>query len=84
MAGLVRMVVPCAVETRVKSFCSLKWRWIIDGHSKLIIPNKANQPDDITELDDLKADPTEEKNFASEQAPKVTEMTAKLDVWWKP
>jgi uncharacterized sulfatase len=63
---------------------SLKWRWIIDGHSKLIVPNKANQPDDVIELYDLKADPTEEKNLASEQATKVTELTAKLDAWWKP
>ncbi len=63
---------------------SLKWRWIIDGHSKLIIPNKANQPDDVVELYDLKADPTEEKNIAGEQAAKVTELTAKLDAWWKP
>jgi uncharacterized sulfatase len=63
---------------------SLKWRWIIDGHSKLIIPNKANQPDDVTELYDLKADPTEEKNLASDQPAKVTELTAKLDAWWKP
>lgn len=63
---------------------SLRWRWIIDGHSKLIVPNKANQPDDVIELYDLKADPTEEKNLASEQATKVTELTAKLDAWWKP
>jgi uncharacterized sulfatase len=63
---------------------SLRWRWIIDGHSKLIVPNKANQPDDVIELYDLKADPTEEKNLAGEQAAKVTELTTKLDAWWKP
>jgi uncharacterized sulfatase len=63
---------------------SLKWRWMIDGHTKLIVPNKANQPDDVIELYDLKADPTEEKNLASDQSAKVTELTAKLDAWWKP
>ncbi len=63
---------------------SLKWRWMIDGHTKLIVPNKANQPDDSVELYDLKADPTEEKNLASDQSAKVTELTAKLDAWWKP
>jgi arylsulfatase A-like enzyme len=63
---------------------SLRWRWIIDGHSKLIVPNKANQPDDSIELYDLKADPTEEKNLATDQPAKVTELTAKLDAWWKP
>jgi uncharacterized sulfatase len=63
---------------------SLRWRWIIDGHSKLIVPHKANQPDDIPELYDLAADPTEEKNLATDQPAKVTELTAKLDAWWKP
>ena len=63
---------------------SLRWRWIIDGHSKLIVPHQANQPDDIIELYDLKADPTEEKNLAPDQPAKVTELTTKLDAWWKP
>ena len=63
---------------------SLKWRWMVDGYTKLIVPNKANQPDDSVELYDLKADPSEEKNLAADQAAKVTEMTAKLDAWWKP
>jgi arylsulfatase A-like enzyme len=71
------------VDIQVPS-SSLKWRWIIDGHSKLILPNEANQPDDVTELYDLQADPTEEKNLASEQPTKVTELTTKLDAWWKP
>jgi uncharacterized sulfatase len=57
---------------------------MIDGHTKLIVPNKANQPDDVIELYDLKGDPTEEKNLASDQSAKVTELTAKLDAWWKP
>jgi hypothetical protein len=29
---------------------SLKWRWIIDGHNKLILPHAANQPADVVEL----------------------------------
>jgi len=63
---------------------SLKWRWIVDGHDKLIIPNKTNQPDDAVELYDLKTDPTEEKNLATENADKVKALSAKLDAWWKP
>lgn len=63
---------------------SLKWRWIVDGHEKLIVPNKANQPDDIVELYDLQSDPTEEKNLAAENADKVKSLSAKLDAWWKP
>ena len=67
-----------------KPATSLKWRWIIDGNDKLILPNKANQPDDVTELYDLKNDPTEEKNLAADYADKVKVLQAKLDTWWKP
>lgn len=63
---------------------SLRWRWIIDGHDKLIVPHTANQPQDIIELYDLKADPTEEKNLASARADRVQALAAKLDAWWKP
>ena len=63
---------------------SLKWRWMVEGTTKLIVPNKANQPDDVVELYDLKADPTEEKNLAAESTEKVKELSAKLDAWWKP
>ncbi len=63
---------------------SLKWRWIVEGTTKLIVPNKANQPDDVVELYDLKADPTEEKNLATDSAEKVKELSVKLDAWWKP
>lgn len=63
---------------------SLRWRWIIDGHDKLIIPNIANQPKDIPELYDLNADPTEEKNLSQEQRDKVLRLAEKLDAWWTP
>ncbi|MBL9181887.1 MAG: sulfatase [Verrucomicrobiaceae bacterium] len=63
---------------------SLKWRWIIDGNDKLIVPAKANQPEDVTELYDLQNDPTEEKNLAADHADKVKSLQAKLDAWWKP
>ena len=63
---------------------SLKWRWIIDGHDKLILPHAANQPADVVELYDLQNDPTEEKNLAAANAEKVKTLTAKVDAWWKP
>lgn len=63
---------------------SLRWRWMIQGNMKLIVPHKANQPDDLIELYDLSADPTEEKNLAARNADRVKEMSAKLDSWWKP
>ncbi len=63
---------------------SLRWRWIIDGQDKLIVPEKANQPNDVVELYDLNADATEEKNLASDSAEKVKALRAKLDAWWLP
>lgn len=63
---------------------NLRWRWVVDGHDKLIVPDRTNQPDDVVELYDLKADPTEEKNLAAESADKVQALAAKLDAWWKP
>ena len=67
-----------------KPAASLKWRWMIDGYNKLIIPDKKNQPEDVVELYDLKSDPDEMKNLASEKADLVGAMTEKLDAWWKP
>ena len=72
-----------AVDLQVPA-SSLRWRWIINGFDKLIVPDKTNQPDDVVELYDLKADPTEEKNLAAENADKVKALSAKLDAWWKP
>jgi arylsulfatase A-like enzyme len=63
---------------------SLKWRWIIDGHEKLILPNIVNQPQDVPELYDLRTDPTEEKNLAKDRADAVTRLAEKIDAWWTP
>jgi uncharacterized sulfatase len=63
---------------------NLRWRWIVDGYTKLIVPNKANEPSAVVELYDLKADPSEEKNLATAQPERVKELSAKLDAWWKP
>jgi uncharacterized sulfatase len=67
-----------------KPAASLKWRWMIEGDLKLIVPHKANQPDDVVELYNLKTDPAEAKNLATENAEKVKALTATLDAWWKP
>lgn len=63
---------------------SLRWRWMLEGKLKLIVPHKPNQPEDSVELYDVLADPTEEKNLAAEQPETVRAMAANLDAWWKP
>lgn len=61
---------------------SVRWRWIIEGDDKLIVPDPKNQPDDRIELYDLKADPTEENNLATAKPDRVADLTKKLDAWW--
>jgi len=61
---------------------SLKWRWVIEGDWKLIVPSKRNQPDDVVELYDLGKDASEEKNLASAEKVRVERLTKLLDTWW--
>ncbi len=61
---------------------SLKWRWMINDHWKLIVPDPHNRPDDKIELYDLSTDPFEEHNSAASQADLVKKMRGKLDKWW--
>jgi len=61
---------------------SLRWRWTIDGHTKLIVPAAQNEPNEKVELYDLASDPQEEKNLAAAQPARVAELTKKLDAWW--
>ena len=63
---------------------SLRWRWVIDGDYKLILPNAANEPDAQVELYKITSDVNEEKNLAAEQVDIVKALSAKADAWWKP
>ena len=61
---------------------SLKWRWVIEGDWKLIVPSKRNQPDDVVELYDLGKDPHEVKSLVSTEQVRVEHLTKLLDTWW--
>lgn len=63
---------------------SLRWRWIIEGDHKLILPHAPNEPDSKVELYQVTTDPNEEKDLAAAQPEVVKELSAKLDAWWKP
>ena len=63
---------------------SLRWRWVIDGNMKLIVPNLAVEPKAEVELYQLDSDPTEVQNLAASQSEKVLEIRKKLDRWWEP
>jgi len=61
---------------------SLRWRWLVRGDWKLIVPARQNEPDGEIELYDLKSDPHESKNLASAQKEKVLSLQKELDAWW--
>ena len=61
---------------------SLRWRWLVRGDWKLIIPAKQNEPKDVIELYDLKSDPHETKNLAESQLDRVATLRQSLDDWW--
>ncbi len=65
-----------------KPATSLKWRWCIDGHLKLIVPETANVPGEVVELYDLAADPWERKNLVAERSGEVNRLQKLLDAWW--
>jgi arylsulfatase A-like enzyme len=62
---------------------SLMYRWVIDGHRKLIIPELARVPKASVELYDLAADPWEKENLAESQSDQVRTLRETLDSWWK-
>jgi uncharacterized sulfatase len=63
---------------------SLRWRWMIDGNTKLIVPNASVEPNDSIALYQLDTDPSETQNVAESNQAKVQEMKKKLDEWWLP
>ncbi|MEW4527441.1 sulfatase [Maioricimonas sp. JC845] len=63
---------------------SLRFRWVIEGDWKLIVPHREREPDAPVELFNLAEDPHETKNLAAEHPELVKELTEKLNAWWSP
>lgn len=63
---------------------SLRWRWVINGNTKLIVPNPSVEPKEKIELYQLDTDPTEVRNLADSEKTRVVELQTKLDSWWNP
>ncbi len=63
---------------------SLRWRWMIEGDYKLMVPYAANEPDAKVELYSIIKDENEMNNVAAENPDLIKSMTSKLDAWWKP
>jgi uncharacterized sulfatase len=63
---------------------NLRWRWVIDGDWKLIVPDPKNEPRGKIELYHLGPDPREEKNLAAGEPQRVARLRKMLDRWWNP
>ena len=63
---------------------SLRFRWMVSGEYKLIVPNPANEPEAIVELYQLSQDPHELRNLAVEKPELVQQLQAETDKWWRP
>jgi arylsulfatase A-like enzyme len=61
---------------------SLRYRWVVAGDWKLIVPHRSSEPGGAVELFDLNRDPWETKNLASAEPRRVQRLNAWLDEWW--
>ncbi|TWT55823.1 Arylsulfatase [Thalassoglobus neptunius] len=62
---------------------SLRYRWIIEGDWKLIVPHKPVEEDGKTELFNLADDPHEEHNLAKDNPELVKRLRRRINRWWK-
>jgi arylsulfatase A-like enzyme len=70
-----------AVDIQVPA-ASLRYRWVVSGDWKLIVPDRRNESAGVVELFDVAHDPNETRNLAAEQRERVIELTAALNKWW--
>jgi arylsulfatase A-like enzyme len=63
---------------------NLRWRWMIDGSMKAIFPDSKNEPHEKPSLFDLASDPKEQVNLAEKEPHTLSELSNKIDKWWKP
>ena len=61
---------------------NLRYRWLVTGDWKLIVPDAANEPAATVELFNLANDPDERKNLAAAQPERVKQLRTALDAWW--
>src|SRR5262245_409310 len=60
---------------------NLRWRWVVEGRWKLIVPADSAQK---SELYDVIDDPHETTNRADAQPTTVDALLRRLDAWWRP
>ncbi|MDQ3621093.1 MAG: sulfatase [Verrucomicrobiota bacterium] len=61
---------------------SLRFRWVVEGNWKLIVPAPRNEPDARVQLYDLVKDPEEKNDLAAREPERVAKLTETLNTWW--
>jgi uncharacterized sulfatase len=64
-----------------KPAANLRWRWVIEGDWKLIVPSPQHEKG-VPELYQLADDPHERKDLAAAEGERLRRMRAQLDAWW--
>jgi arylsulfatase A-like enzyme len=72
------------VQHMTDPVASLRFRWIISGDWKLIVPHPGREPEASIELFHITDDPHEERNLAGERPEVVARLQRQLDAWWSP
>ncbi len=70
------------IQSMTNPVASLRFRWVIDGDWKCIVPHPGREPDAKTELFHLSDDPDENNDLAMEHLDKVELLTKKINGWW--
>jgi uncharacterized sulfatase len=63
---------------------NLRWRWIIDGDWKLIVPDASHEPHAKVELYNLVLDPQETNELSRREPETIARLQTELDAWWNP
>ncbi len=63
---------------------NLKWRWMVQGDWKVILPNPEVQANDIPELYHITLDPYEKINLYEKRPEVAKQLTQDLNDWWTP
>jgi uncharacterized sulfatase len=61
---------------------SLRWRWMIEGDYKLIVPADQNEPKAKTELYRIDSDPYERDEISQQHSELAAKMRKSLDDWY--